>query len=348
MKKIIPFFFTALAFYSSLYSCKTVDLEKTDAAAVKNAESKSEEEKQNEQELREFFIEEELKEIDVEKTVIYVDRPVYITDGKITVGNETHAANNPADESTVKKSQDASQKTPVKYVNGIMYYAWDETLVYEIYCQPYRITDIALEPGELVMEEPFLSEDKVWEISAGVSKQNGADVQHFFLKPAYAKLTTSMIVITDRRVYHLLLKSIPDTYMVMVRWTYPRRPSYSASSILSHNNPNRVIQDAALVNPEFLSFDYKMSYSLFKKPVWLPKRVYDDGRKTYIVLDETVLHTTSPVLFNQKNERVNYRTSKNVLIIDSLIEKITLRSGTEKVTVTKKKTIPHNAQAAEE
>jgi hypothetical protein len=30
-----------------------------------------------------------------------------------------------------------------------------------------------------------------------------------------------MIIITDRRVYHILLKSFKDTFMVMVQWEYP-------------------------------------------------------------------------------------------------------------------------------
>jgi type IV secretion system protein VirB9 len=95
--------------------------------------------------------------------------------------------------------------------------------------------------------------------------------------------------------------------------------------------------DGLLVNPEYLSFDYKMTYSIFKKPVWILKRIYDDGRKTYIELDEKMLHTESPVIFNHRNERLNYRVKKNLAIIDELIEKITVRRGKEKVTITKKR-----------
>jgi type IV secretion system protein VirB9 len=112
---------------------------------------------------------------------------------------------------------------------------------------------------------------------------------------------------------------------------------------------NRRVQelanDSLTVNPEFLSFDYKMSYSLFKKPVWIPRRVYDDGRKTYIELDETMLHMESPVIFNKRNERVNYRVRKNLVIIDELIEKITVRRGKEKIVIVKKK---HKAPVAQE
>ena len=79
-----------------------------------------------------------------------------------------------------------------------------------------------------------------------------------------------------------------------------------------------------------------MRYSLFRKPYWLPVRVYDDGAKTYIVMNETVLHMTSPVLFNHKNERINYSVDRTLIIIPELIEKVTMRVGKEKVTIKKK------------
>jgi type IV secretion system protein VirB9 len=135
---------------------------------------------------------------------------------------------------------------------------------------PYRTTDIQLEPGEQVLEMPFLSEEKVWEIGAGVSRKDGRDVQHFFVKPTYANLTTSMIIITDRRVYHLLLKSFKDTFMVMVQWEYPNTMPFTVKTEAMNRRASELTGDGLLVNPEYLSFDYKMSYSLFKIPAWIP------------------------------------------------------------------------------
>jgi type IV secretion system protein VirB9 len=228
-----------------------------------------------------------------------------------------------------------------------MYYAWDESFVYEIHTSPFRTTDLMLEPGELVLEMPFLSEEKVWEIGAGVSLEKGRDTQHFFIKPAYAGLTTSMIIITDRRVYHLLLKSFrtpaaggAELYMAMVRFIYPplmpfvikcdklRKQSDEADSLAFGTN---------LADPRMLSFDYRMTYSALRKPLWLPQRVYDDGRKTYIVMDRRMLHAESPVLFNHRNERINYRVHENMIVIDELVESVTLRRGRDKVTITKKR-----------
>jgi type IV secretion system protein VirB9 len=344
--------------------CKTVHFDKTtetEESIGEGAASLKEEEKQNEAFLEGVAVEEALKEIDIERTVIYVDRPVYYPDARYAyppgaaARTTTTAAAQPgssrpeAGQQPAKASAAASIQMPLKYVNGFMYYPWDDSFTYEIYCQPYRITDVMLQPGEIVLEVPYLSEDKVWEIGAGVSRKDGQDVQRFFLKPSAVNLVTTMIIITDRRVYHLLLKSFPDTFMVMVQWEYPPPLNYSLTARNSPAPPpvNTAVTDITLVDAQFLSFDYKMSYSVFKKPLWLPKRVYDDGRKTYIELDEKTLHSLSPVLFNQKNQRINYRVQKNLIIIDELIEKTTLISGKEKVIITKKRHTSPEPQAAE-
>jgi type IV secretion system protein VirB9 len=337
-KAIIPL---ALAL-CVLASCRTVHFDATAQEEpfekIENVRSLQEEEARNERELEGIAIEEELKEVDVEKTVIYIDRPVYSPERQEEAPQSSGTA-------AVRESIRAAVQVPLKYVNGVMYYPWDETFVYEIHAMPYRTTDIRLEPGEQTLEMPFLSEEQVWELGAGVSRKDGQDVQHFFVKPTYANLTTSMIIITDRRVYHLLLKSFKDAYMAMVRWEYPPSMPFTVKTGGMNRRVRELANDSLTVDPEFLSFDYKMSYSLFKKPVWIPKRVYDDGRKTYIELDETMLHMESPVIFNQRNERVNYRVRKNLAIIDELIEKITVRRGKEKIVITKKK---HKAPVEQE
>ena len=142
-------------------------------------------------------------------------------------------------------------------------------------------------------------------------------------------------MITDKRVYHLLLKSFKDVFMTQVKWKYPNTMPFNIKTD-AMNEINKMSKETTAVDPAYLSFDYKMSYSVFKKPYWLPTRVYDDGKHTYIVMNETVLHMTSPVLFNHKNERINYSVNKNLIVINELIEKVTMRVGKEKVTIKKK------------
>ena len=301
-------------------------------------EGKTEEEQEqlNEAEMRGIFVAEEAKVQDIENTVIYVDRPVYIP------ADEEHPElekQNITGLDAVQDSQKKSTISPEMYKKGTFFYQYDENLVFEVYAQPYHLTDIVLEKGEVVIGTPLLSEDEaVWELTAGVAKDpaTGEDIQHLFIKPAYSKLDSSLIIITDRRVYHFRIKSFATSYMSVVKFTYPgirnqwaRKKTESATEV--ENDFIRVS------NPEYLSFDYKMKYSMWRKPEFLPKRVYDDGASTYIQVDDIVLQKKLPVLFNEKNEIVNYSVKKNVFVIPRLINEVTLRLGKEKVTITKKK-----------
>ena len=133
--------------------------------------------------------------------------------------------------------------------------------------------------------------------------------------------------------------------MAMVKFNYPHTQNVWATSSNGNSAKGVSVENefVTVTNPEFLSFDYKMKYG-FKKPDFLPQRVYDDGNKTYIVVDDIVLHKQLPLVFNERNEIVNYTVQKNVFIIPRLINKITLRLGKQKVTVEKKKTKTVNTE----
>lgn len=337
MKKIILLTMAAAAV---LVSCKTMDFEGIGTEASRERISKKEERKSYYDEMEEYLIQKKLDYIDAHKPMLVVEKPVYYPSDKIEPEKPGLKGKDAA-----RKSTEESIQAPEKWTSGTMYYDFDPDFTYEIYCQPYRVTDLMLEPGEQVIEMPFLSEEKVWEIGAGVSRSNGIDTQHFFLKPAYSGLVTSFIIITDKRVYHMLLKSYKDCYMTQVKWDYPGTMPFTlnlgSATLSAGGNSGSTLKDrlsgnsaASGVDPAHLSFDYKMSFS--KKVYWLPTRVYDDGKRTYIVMDETVLHMTSPILLNRRNERINYSVNKNVIVINELIEKVTLRIGKRKVVIRKK------------
>lgn len=323
-----------------IFGCRTVDFDSIGGASESvnpsGYDNYNRELMDNAYKLQKKIIKEQMESIQVEPTIVYVEKPVYYpieekdakTDKPQLTGKDA-----------VKASTNSAAQIPSDFKNGTMYYDFDNDFTYEIYCQPYRVTDLILEPGEQVIEMPFLSEVSVWEIGAGVSRSNGVDVQHFFIKPAYSGLETSFIIITDKRVYHFMLKSFKDCYMTQVRFKYPNTMPFTIKTEAMQEiqkSHSTVAEEPFTVDPKYLSFDYKMQYSFFKKPYWLPERVYDDGKRTYIIMDETVLHMASPVLFNHKDERINYFVDKNLLVINELIEKVTLQIGKEKVTIKKK------------
>ena len=65
-------------------------------------------------------------------------------------------------------------------------------------------------------------------------------------------------------------------------------------------------------------------------PHWLPRRVVDDGKKTYILYPEVTLFDTVPVLRTlgpNGPQLVNARQYLNVVILDQLLGRAELRVG---------------------
>ncbi len=331
----------------SFFSCTTTkDLENENNLFIQESsqETLENEENENQKEVEEYLLYEKLKVQDIEDTIIYVEKPVYVpyepesssTDRKDVKGYDA-----------VVESLKVATIKPEFYKMGTFWYQYNENLVYEIYAQPYHLTDIILEAGEVVTGTPKLSEDEaVWELTADVGKDSstGADVQHLYIKPAYSKLDSTLIIVTDRRVYHFRLKSFSDTHMAMVRFNYPQQKNKWLKDTQGRSYENNLVR---VSNPENISLDYKIKYSTYKTPEFLPKLVYDDGQMTYIQVDEIVLQKKLPLIFNEKNEIVNYTVDKNVFVIPRLINKVTLRLGKQKVIIEKKKTETSKDNASE-
>ena len=220
---------------------------------------------------------------------------------------------------------------------------------YQVYTMPLRVTDVYLEPGEKLIEQPFCGDTTRWTIGGGVSKAAGVDTQHLYLKPSEAGLETTLIVNTDRRIYHLIIKSFKDTFMMAVMWHYPGLgvpldflfKDNEKTSRLEREGGQRTDQaegaaSAVAVDPGLLSSDYTVSYPKDHPPQWLPELVLDDGGKTYIVLPDTVIHHELPGVFGENGELVNFRVKDNVIVIDRLLRKMQLKLRDVTVEVRKK------------
>jgi len=277
--------------------------------------------------------------IEVDPEVIIIEKPIYIPQGSpAPAAQQGRAAVNSALGAIV---------APQDYSNSAMLYDYDRDFVYELYCQPFRVSDITLQANEKLSEAPFISDSERWMLGAGVSYENGASVQHVYVKPTVSGLTGTLIINTDLRVYHFIIRSFADVHMPIVRWRYNKMdmpqnyaasPASSVSTAASSSGNTASDSDSAFfVDPRFVSFNYKITYGVFNKPRWLPTLAYDDGRKTYITFPESALTLELPTVFENRADIVNYHVYQNIMIIDKLIEKITIKLSDKIATVEKKK-----------
>lgn len=282
----------------------------------------------------EYMTYEEMKESDVRSAVVFIEPPEvrYVDDDKKAPSKVLKNGD------AIKKHVEDKTIIP-EYEDGHLrawYYKPEN--VYQLQCQTYHSTIIQLEPGEEMMETPYISEPDVWRLSRGIGNKDGKPTQFVIIKPDYVGLTSTLIIITNLRVYQLELKSYRDRYMPYAKWIYQSRLEDLPSWTNAQSPKKQEVSEFSGQKVEYLSFDYIIKRPMFKKPVWTPVLAYDDGAKTYIVLDKKSLHMEIPTVFKGKKEITNKEVRKNVIVVNELIEKITLRLGKEKVTVEKKVT----------
>jgi len=235
--------------------------------------------------------------------IVFIDRPVFIPPEEKTPKSPA------AGRETVLESNKGIIK-PSDYSHAAIVYVYNPDEVYEVFAQPLRVCDLVMEVNERISDIPYVSDSERWVIGAGVSYENGNPVQHVYIKPELYGISASLIINTDRRVYRIILRSYADVHMPLVRWLYnPGMPNNYIPSAQPQNTANASQETTfAGVDPRFLSFNYRVKYQ-----------------------------KELPSVFENRKDVLNYRVMGNVIIIDKLIEKITVKIGRKEITVTKKR-----------
>ncbi|MFD2263431.1 P-type conjugative transfer protein TrbG [Lacibacterium aquatile] len=234
------------------------------------------------------------------------------------------------DAAAVDQANAAAQQGPrsEQFINAIMTYDWVEGVQYQVYTAPPRITDIGFEEGETIVS--FGAGDTIrWKVAKTWSGEGRKRQEHLLIKPLAPGLDTSLIVTTSRRSYHLRLRSFNETAMVAVRWQYPKIDLFDAEADMAGTSEPAGKADE-------LFFGYEIKPLSTTPPRWMPKAVYDDGRKVYIRFPAAFAATEAPVLYVQNGEDsqiVNYRVRGNLYIVDRLFETAQLRVGQQSQTI---------------
>ena len=220
------------------------------------------------------------------------------------------------------------QPTRRGYINAVQVYPFAEGALYQVYSAPGQVTDVALQEGEqLVGAGPVAVGDTVrWIIGDTESGTAAAKKVHILVKPTRPELITNLVINTDRRTYHLELRSTEKTYMASVSWMYPQ------DELIALRRQNVVADAAAPVaalDIHNLHFRYAIDGD---NPPWRPLRAFDDGRKVYIEFPPGIAQGEMPPLFiigpeGRTSELVNYRVRGNHMIVDRLFAAAELRLG---------------------
>jgi P-type conjugative transfer protein TrbG len=202
-----------------------------------------------------------------------------------------------------------------------------------VVCSPLQVCDIELEPGEIV-RDVLVGDTVRWKVEPATSGLPGAQAVHIIVKPAEAGLTTSMVVTTSKRTYHIELKSHDTHYMARIGFEYPEDVDARFDEINARVEAS--IMPGAGVPADQLDFGYRMTGAAR----WKPTRIYSDGLKTYIQFPGSLAGQDAPVLFvtsGGENRIVNYRLNGTMMVVDFYIDQAILVSGVgskqQKITI---------------
>jgi len=215
------------------------------------------------------------------------------------------------------------------YINAVQVFPFAEGALYQVYAAPGHVTDIALQEGEqLVGSGPIAAGDTVrWIIGDTESGTSNAKKVHILVKPTRPDVITNLVINTDRRTYHLELRSTEKTYMASVSWTYPQ------DQLIALRRQNVSAENAAPVDTGLDIGRLRFRYTIEgDSPPWRPLHAFDDGRKVYIEFPSGIAQGEMPPLFivgpeGKTSELVNYRVRRNHMIVDRLFAAAELRLG---------------------
>ncbi|HEY1245250.1 MAG TPA: P-type conjugative transfer protein TrbG [Hyphomicrobiaceae bacterium] len=218
---------------------------------------------------------------------------------------------------------------PVKdgYVNAIQVYPYIKGALYQLYAAPNQVTDIALETAEKLVS--VSAGDTVrWVVGDTTSGEGKSAQVHILVKPIGPELETNLVIATDRRTYHLEMRSSGKTYMASVSWTYPADELIALKKQRADADVAGTVVDTGL-NIEQIKFRYRIEGDA----PWKPRQVFDDGAKVYIQFPPGLAQSEAPPLFvigpDAKPALVNYRVRGTTYIVDRLFAAAELRLGTE-------------------
>jgi type IV secretion system protein VirB9 len=220
------------------------------------------------------------------------------------------------------------QPTRAGYINAIEVYPYSDGALYQVYTAPGEITDISLEPGEqLAGSGPVAAGDTVrWIVGDTESGVGLTKRVHILIKPTRADLVTNLVIDTDRRTYHLELRSDEKTYMAAVSWLYAQDQLIALRQQNAAADATAPVATGIDINA--LNFRYRIEGD---NPAWRPLRAFDDGRQVFIEFPTGIAQGELPPLWvigaEGDGQLVNYRVKGNHMIVDRLFAAAELRLG---------------------
>ena len=215
----------------------------------------------------------------------------------------------------------------------------------QILCAVLQVCDVALQPGEQVNN--LNVGDPRFLVEPAITGIGPAQRLHLLIKALDVGLDTSLVVTTDRRTYHLRLRSSRTEFMPYTSFIYPEEAQAKWDAIRVRETMERRNNTIPLTG-EYLG-NLNFNYCITGNTRWKPTRVFNDGIKTIIEMPKAMQQTQAPTLLvlrhaglfkKSETVMVNYRVQNNRYIVDTVFDKAILVVGVgrnqDKITIVRR------------
>lgn len=216
-----------------------------------------------------------------------------------------------------------------------------------VVCAVLQICDIELQPGEQINN--LNVGDPRFTVEPSISGVGAGEVQHLIVKPLDVGLDTSLVVTTNRRTYHIRLRSHRTEFMPRVSFIYTEDAVAKWDAIRAREVKEK--QERTIPKTGEYLGDLNFNYEVTGSTAWKPVRVYNDGTKTILQMPTAMSQTEAPTLLvvrkdgglftDDETVMVNYRVQGDRYIVDTIFDKAILIAGVgssqDKVTIVKGK-----------
>jgi len=199
-----------------------------------------------------------------------------------------------------------------------------------VVCAVLQICDIELQPGEQVNN--LNVGDPRFTVEPSISGVGAGEVQHLIIKPLDVGLDTSLVVTTNRRTYHIRLRSHRTEFMPRVGFTYTEDAVAKWDAIRTREVKEK--QERTIPKTGEYLGDLNFNYEVTGSAAWKPIRVYNDGTKTILQMPTAMAQTEAPTLLvvrkdgglftDDETVMVNYRVQGDRYIVDTIFDKAIL------------------------
>lgn len=212
------------------------------------------------------------------------------------------------------------------YIKNNKHYLIYNDIGNTIECEMQQLCDIALLSNDSFASW-IMTDGTVWNDSAKnkVSYFDENNIQHIVIQPTnISEHNNPVILVGNQHQYHFNLKAVKNNKIN--NYVFIMKPNKE------FNQNNAVIDDGANIDFSNKKLDDKYYYRGDTDSEIMPKKVFNDGAKTYIQMPNEIELNDLPIVytFNNKGnlEQLNNpRYRKPYYIIDGVLKRYALVSG---------------------